>query len=314
MNLESDRMVDCLIVGAGPAGLTAAIYLSRFRRTLAIVDEGFSRAALIPVSHNLPGYPDGIAGPRLLALLRAQAQRYEVTPRTGVVTGIRLLTDGRFSASIKAAAGPEQIVARNVLLATGVCDIEPQLPNLRHAIRQGYVRHCAICDGFEVIDLNVAVIGYGASGLKEALFLRTYTERLTLLTLGEAMSFSDRERDDAQAAGIRVIEAPVIEVSTEANRVVALRLEDGSEHAFDSLYSALGCRINSALGSKLGARTEKTDGTGALIVDAHQRSSVPGLYAAGDVIAGLNQISVAYAGGAIAATEIHNSLPKGNSA
>lgn len=125
MNLESDRTVDCLIVGGGPAGLTAAIYLSRFRRTLAIVDEGFSRAALIPVSHNLPGYPDGIAGPRLLALLRAQARRYEATLRTGVVTGIRLLTDGRFSASIEAASGSEQIVARNVLLATGVCDIEP---------------------------------------------------------------------------------------------------------------------------------------------------------------------------------------------
>jgi thioredoxin reductase (NADPH) len=314
MNLDSDRMVDCLIVGGGPAGLTAAIYLARFRRTLAIVDEGFSRAALIPASHNLPGYPDGIAGPRLLALLRAQAQRYEATPRTGVVTGIRFLTDRRFSASIEAAAGPERIVAKNVLLATGVCDIEPKLPNLEHAIRQGYVRHCPICDGFEAIDRNVAVIGYGASGLKEALFLRTYTERLTLLTLGEAMSLSDRERDDAQAAEIRVIETPVIEVSTEANRVVALRLEDGSEHAFDSLYSALGCGVNSGLGSNLGARTEGTEGTGTLIVDAHQRTSVPGLYAAGDVIAGLNQICVAYAGGAIAATEIHNSLPKGNSA
>lgn len=305
--MESDRTVDCLVVGGGPAGLTAAIYLARFRLTLAIVDEGFSRAALIPVSHNLPGYPDGIAGPRLLALLRAQAQRYEAT-LPGVVTGIRLLTDGRFSAKIEAASGPEQIVARNVLLATGVCDIEPKLPNLEHAIRQGYVRHCAVCDGFEVIDLNVAVIGYGASGLKEALFLRTYTERLTLLTLGEAMSLSDRERDDAQAAGIRVIEAPVTEVSTEANRIVALRLEDGSEHAFDSLYSALGCGINSALGSKLGARTDETEGNGALIVDAHQRTSVPGLYAAGDVTAGLNQIAVAYAGAAIAATQIHNSL------
>ena len=131
-----DRTVDCLIVGAGgPAGLTAAIYLARFRRTLAIVYEGFSRAALIPVSYNLPGYPDGITGPRLLALLRAQAQRYEATPRTGLVTVIRLLTDGRFNASIKAAAGPERIVAKNVLLATGVCDIEPKLPNLDHAIR-----------------------------------------------------------------------------------------------------------------------------------------------------------------------------------
>lgn len=95
MNVESDRTVDCLIVGGGPAGLTTAIYLARFRRTLAIVDEGFSRAALIPVSHSLPGYPDGIAGPRLLALLRAQAQRYEATPRTGVVTGTDIRGDLR---------------------------------------------------------------------------------------------------------------------------------------------------------------------------------------------------------------------------
>lgn len=314
MNADSNMPVDCLIVGGGPAGLTAAIYMARFRRTFTLIDEGFSRAELIPLSHNLPGYPDGIPGPLLLERLRAQARRYGATARAGAVTDIELLPDGQFRASVEPSSGVEQIVAKNVLLATGVCDIEPRLPNLERAIRQGYVRHCAICDGFEVIDRNVAVMGHGAGGLKEALFLRTYTERLTLLTLGEPMSLSSGERGQAQTAGIRVIETPVAEVFIEANRIIALRLEDGSKHAFDSLYSALGCRINSTLARKLGARTDNSEGADALVVDAHQRTNVPGLYAAGDVIAGLNQIAVAYSGAAIAATEIHNSLPKHKSA
>jgi thioredoxin reductase (NADPH) len=309
MSADSRDALDCVIVGAGPAGLTAAIYLARFRRTLAIIDEGFSRAALIPVSHNLPGYPDGIAGPKLLDLWRAQAQRYGATPRMGAVTDLQRLPEDYFCVKVEAKSGADQIRARSVLLATGVSDVEPRLPNLERAIKQGYVRHCPICDGFEVIDRDVAVIGHGASGLKEALFLRTYTARLTLLTLGEPMSLNDDELDQVRMAGIRLIETPVAKVFTEANRIIGLRLDDGSELAFDSLYSALGCCVNSALARKLGAHTDEAGGTGSLIVDTHQQTSVPGLYAAGDVVLRLNQIAVAYADAAIAATEIHNSLP-----
>jgi thioredoxin reductase (NADPH) len=302
-----ENLVDCLIVGGGPAGLTAAIYLARFRRTLAVVDEGLSRAALIPLSHNLPGYADGISGPALLTRLRAHALRYGVTPEIAVIGDLSALSDGSFCASVDAPSQRE-IRARTVLLATGVSDVEPRLPNLEHAIRQGYVRHCPICDGFEVIDLSVAVIGYGASGVSEAMFLRNYTERVTLMTLGETINLSASEIGQLEAARIRVIETPVTKVFTEANRIVGLKLEDGSEHAFDTLYSALGCCVNSALGRKLGARTDEPEGTGALVVDEHQRTNVPGLYAAGDVVLALNQIAVAYGSAAIAATEIHNSL------
>jgi thioredoxin reductase (NADPH) len=308
--MNKKRRVDCLIVGAGPAGLTTAIYLARFRRTLALIDEGFSRAALIPTSHNLPGYPEGIAGPKLLELLREQARRYGATVESGTVSDIASMSDGAFRANVEMEPGAREIVAETVVLATGVSDVEPALPNLEHAIRLGYVRHCPVCDGFEIIDRNIAVIGYGASGLKEAMFLRTYTKEVTLLTLGERIRFSDEDLAQVRDAAIRVIESPVSEVFIEKNRIVGLRFEDDSERKFDTLYSALGCCINSALARKVGARTDEAEGTGAVIVDAHQRTSVPGLYAAGDVVLALNQIAVAYSGAAIAATQIHNALPK----
>ncbi|HYE37156.1 NAD(P)/FAD-dependent oxidoreductase [Methylocaldum sp.] len=292
--------LDCLIVGAGPAGLTAAIYLARFRRKIKAVDAGASRASLIPVSHNYPGFPDGISGSDLLARCRAQALRYGASIVPGVVTRIEKVDDGFI-----ATRGDDRLIARTVLLATGVLDIEPVLPNLKDAIRCGYIRHCPICDGYEVIDKKVAVIGSGKGGLSEALFLRCYTADLTLLTLGKDMALTDDDRETLRQARIRVIEEPIDEVYFEQGKIGAIRMESGQTHYFDALYSALGAAIRSDLAIQIGAQC---DPEGHLIVDDHLRTSVPGLYAAGDVVSALNQISVATGHAAIASTTIHNSL------
>lgn len=179
-------MLDCLIIGGGPAGLTAAVYLARFRRRFLLVDGGTSRAALIPVSHNHPGFPDGIGGTALIARQRAQAKRYDAPIVAGDVAGLIREPSGSFIAEFKSSSEPytRRVNARMVLLATGVVDIEPELANVEHAIRRGYVRHCPICDGFEVIDRKIAVIGFGKSGMGEALFMRTYSSDVTLLSLG----------------------------------------------------------------------------------------------------------------------------------
>jgi thioredoxin reductase (NADPH) len=299
-SMDTDRL-DCLVIGAGPAGLTAALYLARFRRTFQVIDSGASRASLIPLSHNYPGFPEGIAGDRLLARLRAQALRYGADIVSGAVSRLEKLGDDGFVAW----CGEHPIWARTVILATGVEDIEPALPNLKDAIRQGYIRHCPICDGYEVIDRKVAVIGYGKDGLKEALFLRCYTADLTLLTLGQEMALNDQDREDLRAANIRVIEEPVGAVDIENGKIRALRMASGKTHGFDTLYSALGARVRSDLALQLGARSDER---GHLLVDDHQCATVAGLYAAGDVVSALNQISVATGHAAIAATAVHNSL------
>jgi len=104
--------VDCLVIGAGPAGLTAAIYLARFRRSLAVIDGDQSRAALIPRSHNCPGYPDGIVGTELLNRLRMQGEKYGVKVKRALVEKLEA-SGGGFVAD----AGDEKIFARKVLLA-----------------------------------------------------------------------------------------------------------------------------------------------------------------------------------------------------
>lgn len=296
--------LDCLVIGGGPGGLAAATYLARFRRSVLVADAGASRAALIPVSHNLPGYPDGIPGPRLLANQRAQAVRYGARLITATVTRLERYEAG-FTATLQTDGEQRWVTARTALLATGVVDIEPALPDLPDAIHQGLVRHCPICDGYEVSGQRIGVLGFGAGALGEALFLRTWSDDVTLLTAGGAMDMSDDERRRLAEAGIAVVAQPVAQVTLAEGRISCLRMSDGSELGFDTLYSALGARVRSELAVALGA--DRGPG-GALRVDDHQRTSVPGLWAAGDVVDSLNQIACAWGHAAIAATDIHRQL------
>lgn len=293
--------LDCLIIGGGPAGLTAAIYLARFRRRIRIVDGGASRAALIPTSHNHAGFPDGIAGAALLERMRAQARRYGAPIDAGTVGALARQVDGMFLARV----GEAEVTARTVLLATGVIDVEPDLPDVPDAIRRGLIRHCGICDGYEVIDHAVGVIGRSCGGLHEALFLKTYTPHVTLLSLGAPLGLSEDEHRQAMSVGIGLVEEPVVSVSIDGGRISSIGLQSGVWHSFDTLYSALGSDARSSLAHVMGA---VLDDKGCIVTDEHQRTSVDGLFAAGDVVRSLDQISVAMGEAAIAATAIHNRL------
>jgi thioredoxin reductase (NADPH) len=301
MSEQQNAMLDCLIIGGGPAGLTAAIYLARFRRHVRVVDAGASRASLIPLSHNCPGFPDGIAGHDLLARLREQARRYGAVLTAGHVDQLDLTESGAFGAR----SGTESIEGKTVLLATGVVDIEPMLPQVKDAIRTGLVRHCPICDGFEVIGKKVAVIGRGVKGVNEALFIRHFTDQLTLFTLGAKHEIGDEERVRLEANGVVFVDEALAEVCTEEGAIVGVTTRSGKTFRFDTLYSALGCNVRSQLARRIGA---VCDDNGQIVVDDKLRTSIPGLYAAGDVANDLNQIAVAAGHAAIAATCIHNAL------
>ena len=296
-----NKPLDCLVIGGGPAGLTAAIYLARFRRSFRVIDGGASRAALIPISHNHAGFPNGINGNDLLERMRIQARKYGAPISSGTVTGLEKTPEGLFLASM----GEYQFYARTVLLATGVIDREPELPDLPDAVHRGLIRHCGICDGYEVIGHRVGVIGLGGSGLHEALFLRTYTNNVTLLSFKQRLVLSEDELRTAQAAGITIIEDAVASVTVEGDRIRSLATGQGVSHSFDTLYSAMGSKARSDLVCGLGT---VLDENGCVATDEHQRSSTDGLLAAGDVVRSLDQISVATGEAAIAATAIHNRL------
>jgi thioredoxin reductase (NADPH) len=297
---RNPSFIDCVVVGAGPAGLTAAIYLARFRRSFCVLDAGGSRAAWIPRSHNHPGFPDGIGGKALLGRMRRQAEAYGADIRAGRVEGLVALKTG-----FRLATSEGPVRARKVILATGVIDNEPDVAGVEDAIRRGLIRVCPICDGYEVIGKAVGVIGRGAHGAREARFLTTYSDDVSLIHIGRRGDLSTAERRGLSAAGIRLIETPLDRVVLEQRRIAALCFAGGEPRTFDALYSALGVTPRTALAVEAGAMLDKT---GRLVVDEHQETSVSGLYAAGDVVRGLNQISVAQGEGAIAATGVHNAL------
>jgi thioredoxin reductase (NADPH) len=295
------NILDCAIIGAGPAGITAAIYLQRFRRRAAIFDDNHSRAKLIPTSHNYPAMPSGISGKELLQRLSKQLSLYggEI-----IAEKVNTITKDDNNIFIVTTANKETL-AYNVILATGVIDIEPPLPNVTNAIKRGLVRHCPICDGYEVIDQKIGVIGHGAAGIKEALFLRTYSKNITLLTLGEEMALTNDQTQQLREATIKVIYEPLTTIEVVNEKIQTLCFNNNQSQKFDTIYSALGAKIRTDLAINLGATHLDNQ---CLIVDKHQQTSVPGFYAAGDIVSGLNQICVATAHGAIAATAIHNFL------
>ncbi|PTR16178.1 thioredoxin reductase (NADPH) [Nitrosospira sp. Nsp2] len=304
---------DCLIIGGGPAGLTAAVYLARFRRKVVVIDSGCSRASLIPASHNCPGFPDGVGGDELLERLRCQAAHYEVEIEAAEISALK--REGHVFEAMRAGDGGGFLLhdlpalrASTVLLATGTADVVHNIPNWTAGVRRGLVRLCPICDAYEARDQAIAVMSSSArDGVSHALFLQTYSRKITLIYMGDT-TFPPAERKKLRQARIDVIEDAQAEVSITGQPRAAIRLSGGKEVFFDVIYPMLGESPRSELAIGLGARRNKC---GNLIVDRHQRTTVPGLYAAGDVVNELSQISVAMGHAAIAATDIHNWLSKG---
>jgi thioredoxin reductase (NADPH) len=293
-------MLDCLIVGGGPAGLTAAIYLARYRRRALVIDDGKSRAAMIPESHNYPGFK-GIAGPELLTRLRDQALLYGAALERGRVTALDRQLDGDFVAT----CADREIIASSVLLATGLVDARPQIEGLSNGVYSGAVRFCPICDGFEVMDQRVGVMGDVADAGKKALFLRTYTQQVILFATDDERNMPGGMRQQLGEARVKMAGKPIA-VERKDDKV-AVTVEGGTRVELDVLYPALGCTVRSELATPMGAGCDET---GNLQVDHHQQTTVDLLYAAGDVVTDLHQLSVATGHAAIAATHIHNRLPR----
>jgi thioredoxin reductase (NADPH) len=300
-----DEPLDCLIIGGGPAGLTAAIYLARFHLDILVVDGGKSRASWIPCSHNHAGFPDGINGKELLQRMRDQACKYGAKVQTEFVTKLeRDDQTGLFTATW--GSGCRQ--ARTVLLATGVTNRRPPMDEELHdeALSRGLIRYCPICDGYEVTDKKIGVIGSDSHGVAEALFIRSYTADVTLIAPDTAMQLNTDEQRRLDDAGIACVDGPAQAVAVDRDWIVVDTAE--GHYTFDSIYPALGSDTHTQLGEMIGA--ELAD-DGCYLCDDHQRASVPGLYAAGDVVHGLDQISHAMGEGGVAATTIRNDLCAG---
>jgi thioredoxin reductase (NADPH) len=293
---------DCLVIGGGPAGLTAAIYLTRYHLKLKVLDAGKSRASWIPCTHNHAGFPGGISGKELLSRMREQAQMYGASIQTARVTRLDKIENG-----FRAEWGSGSATARTILLATGITNRRPPMDEDLHdeALSKGLIRYCPVCDGFEVTDKKVGVIGSGSHGVAEAVFLRGFTADITLVAPDRSHDLSEDDKAKMKEFGIHCIDGPC-QGAAIADKCITLSTPYG-DHVFDSVYPALGSDTHTELAKQVGARIAE-DGT--LPVDDHQRTDVPGFYAAGDVVLGLDQISHAMGEGGVAATTIRNDLAK----
>lgn len=302
MTIDGDHLYDVLIIGGGPGGLTAATYLRRFRRSIALIDKGHSRLSLIPVSHNYPGFPEGVHGCDLLDRMRAQLREYGGEVTHGEVHELAHGQDLCFTAQTSAG----EVRARTVLLATGVADGGMPMERWSDAVGCGAIRLCPVCDGYDVKGQKVAVLACEQKPVNHALFLRTFCENVTLFDRDRQAEYSDQDRERLKAAQVRHIGSPSVRVSLNDQDKPVVHTADGKEYEFDSVYPMLGETARSTLAVALGA---DVDDCGKLVVDQRQQTSVPGLFAVGDVVRGLNQIAVATGQAAVAATCIHNALP-----
>lgn len=273
--------LDCLVIGGGPAGLLAAVYLARYRRRVQVIDAGESRASKIPESHNYPGF-FGISGTELLLRLREQAQQYGTQLTSGRVTSLR-----RQGEKFVASSESVDVEAKFVLLATGLVDHCPPVTGAPADCPSDLIRFCPICDGYEAIDRRVGVLGDLHGAGKKALFLRTYTKDVSAFVTDKSKG-SDEIRQAIEDGKLAVFDAPKIIKLDGAGHVI-IETESGSIHKLDSIYPALGCAVRSELATDLGASC--TD-AGNLVGDDHQQTTVQGLYAAGDVVT--DRIALAY--------------------
>jgi thioredoxin reductase len=300
---------DVVIVGGGSAGLSAALMLGRSRRSVLVVDGGRPRNAPAQHMHGVLGR-DHTSPLDLLAAGRAELTRYDVAIESGEVTSaFEVETDASGSArhgfEIALDSG-ESHTARRVLVATGLRDELPDIPGLAAQWGRGVVL-CPYCDGWEVRDRRIAVIATSAANAHQAQLMRQLSADVVFYPQGAVLS--PAARTGLEARGILVEDRRVVEVvEDEDGRLRGIRLEDGSEREADAVFVAPRTEPHDDLLRGLGARSMRQGGVDQVLVDEDGRTSVRGLYAAGNVVGARSSVPWAMSSGSLTGAAINADL------
>jgi thioredoxin reductase len=288
---------DAVIIGGGPAGLSAALVLGRCRRKVAVCDGGKPRNAAARASHGF-FTRDGEAPSELLRLGREQLSQYDVTfiAATAVAVGA-----SREQFSITLSTG-SRILSRKLLLATGLVDEVPSVPGIRPLYGKS-VFHCPYCDGWEVRDEPLAVYGRGNKGIEYAIGLKMWSDDIVLCTDGRPLSTVQRNKADDLALAVR--SEPIARLEGAHGILSRIVFASGTVLPRRALFFCLGTAQRSELPSKLGAEFNRK---GEVKTDRFEATRVPGLYVAGDASRDANFIAIAVAEGVKAAVAIHKAL------
>jgi thioredoxin reductase len=295
--MATDASWDCIVVGAGPAGLNAALVLGRARRRVLVLDSGAPRNYATREMHGVLGH-DGLDPADLRARGRAELAHYGVGVVTCDVRDAALL-DG----AVRLIRGDAAEVTRTVLLATGMLDAVPEIDGFADV--WGTSAHtCPYCDGFEHRDERIAVLAGGARGEHLALVLRQWSDDVVLLSNGPLDLASD-QLARVQARGVRIVETPVAALDSENGQLRRIRLENGTELDRDALFFFVGWRLRTDLARTLGCELRDD---GSIVVSTDQATSVDRVYAAGNCADPRARVPTAAGAGVAAAVAINARL------
>jgi thioredoxin reductase len=293
------ELFDAVIVGGGPAGLSAALWLGRYRRKTMVIDGGEPRNEPAWAVH---GYP-GIVDPTPIELRRRlyqQAQGDGVEMRSGLVN----LAEGSRDGFVVVTDEGERIEARRLVLAYGLRDYLPDVPGLEELYGTS-VFHCADCDGPSVADTRLGVIGWNHHAANLALYLRHFSDDVTMLTHGLPLELTTAARETLAQADIDLVEHRISRVSGNGGHLTQAEFDGPEPIRLDAIFFHLGSEPRCDLAGQLGCNT---DDDGYIDVDRGQETSVPGVHAAGDITGPPHLASIAAAEGVRAALTIHRSL------
>ena len=291
---------DVAIVGGGPAGLSAATFLSRYLHSVVLVDSGDPRNWETRGVNGFLGLP-GVRPSELRARGRDEARAYGVVLVDDTVE-TAAATQGEFQITLHSG---EEYTAARLLLAIGLKDVWPDIPGLERVY--GATAHvCPDCDGYEARGKKTVVIGRGRKAVGMALNLSTWTREILICTNGLPPDMNDAEYcAKLDALNIPVLTDRVRRVCTNKGTLHCLELESGMELDVEKIFFAIGQYPADDLGAQLGC---KRDDGGHILVDRHFHTSVFNVFAAGDIVPGSQLAIAAAADGAIAALSIHKSL------
>jgi thioredoxin reductase (NADPH) len=293
----AEKVYDCAIVGGGPAGLSAAVYMGRLRRSAIVIDHAEGRSTWHQVNRNYPGFPDGIHSTALRELGREQAARYGVEFLFARAYDVHMWGEGRHRRfTLVTTRG--RVTARTLILATGVTDRFPEFEGSEECIGRSMF-WCIICDGYEAIGRKLLVLGNDDRAAALALQLLVFTRDVTLVAWRDRFRLTEERVRALQEHGVRMYDLRCAGFHCSNGQIHSVTLEDGTELTLDMMFVAQQMEPNNQLARKLNLMMDEH---GFIVADSEQCTNVDGVYAAGDVTRLFNhQVTTAVHEGAMAA-------------
>jgi len=298
--MPTQNVYDVAIVGGGPAGLSAALWLARYLHKVVLIDSGDPRNWETRGVNGFLG-SQGIRSPQLRGKGREEAKKFGAELVDGIVTDARRNGEEHFTLDLE---DNSRIHARRILLAIGLKDLWPDIPGLSDCYGET-VHVCPDCDGYETRNKKTVVVGKGRKAVGMALTLANWTEELVICTNGEPPGLDEELTAKLKRLNIPVLDCAISCIRSKDGEITAIELADGMLLDCERLYFAIGQYPADDLGAQLKC---KRDEFGLIVIDERNHTSVENVYAAGDIVPGPQLAIRAASDGAVAALAIHKSL------